>query len=192
MEQETIEVNEDSTLSFVQPLQQDNYQRKTPSAFVGTVVEKQPGVQAIIDSKIPKTSRGNEALCKLVNKYPGVFSTEQDPLTVTPNFIHTIQQTTNEVYRKRYPIPVIYHEQVEKQLIALQEQGIILPSHSAYNVPLIPVPKKNGGLRLCLDFRALNTTLRDDRYPLPNIQQMLYQLGKSMIFTCLDLKQSYH
>ena len=57
---------------------------------------------------------------------------------------------------------------------------------------MIPVPKKDGGIRLCLDFRALNTTLKDDKFPMPNIQAILNQLGNSTIFTCLYMNQGYH
>ena len=61
-----------------------------------------------------------------------------------------------------------------------------------YNAPLIPVPKKDREIRLCLDFRALNTTLKDNKFPMPNIQAILNQLGSSTIFTCLDMNQGYH
>ena len=57
---------------------------------------------------------------------------------------------------------------------------------------LIIVPKKDGGVRLCLDFRALNSKVIDDRYPLPSIQHIFSQLGKSKIFNCLDMRQSYN
>ena len=73
------------------------------------------------------------------------------------------------VYRKPYPISVRYHERVRAQLINLEKQDIIRPSRSPYNAALIPVPKKDGGIGLCLDFCALNNTLKDDKFPMPNI-----------------------
>ena len=105
----------------------------------------------------------------------------------------TITQIDNEhVYRKPYPILVCYHQAIREQLQVLQAQGIIRPSQSAYNSPLIPVPKKDGGIRLCLDFRALNTKIKDDRFPLPNIQAILQQMGSSKIFSSLDLRAGYY
>lgn len=52
------------------------------------------------------------------------------------------------VYKRPYPVPVKYHEEIESQIRALEAQGIIRPSTSAYQAPLVPVPKKDGGLRL--------------------------------------------
>ena len=117
----------------------------------------------------------------------------EEPLKVTPFFLTSIKQRTEEVvYRRPYNIPICYHEAVNKQLLELEQQGIIRSSRSPFCAPLIPVPKKDEGLRLCLDFCALNKTLRDERFPLPNINTLLNQLGKRKIFTTLDLKQGYH
>ena len=147
----------------------------------------------MVDEKHPEGSRENEALKLLIKKYPEVFSTEKDPITVILYYMSTITQLDNEsVYRKPYPIPVCYHSAIRKQLQTLQEEGIIRSSQSAYNSPLIPVPKKDGGIRLCLDFRALNTKIKDDRFPFPNIQAILQQMGTCKIFSCLDLRAGYY
>lgn len=66
---------------------------------------------------------------------------------------------------------------------------IIQPSRSPYNNPLVPVKKKDGSLRLCLDFRLLNEKIKDDRYPLPFIDTILHRLGRGKFFSCLDLRQ---
>ena len=147
----------------------------------------------VVDELFSEGTEENQALKWLVTKYPDVFTTADDPLTVTPYFYHTIRQPVEEVvYKRPYPIPVKYHDEVSKQLKLLQEQGVIRPSKSPYNTPLVPVPKKDGGLRLCLDFRALNATIRDDKFPLPNIQSILQKLGKSSLFSCLDMRMGYH
>ena len=56
----------------------------------------------------------------------------------------------------------------------------------------MPVIEKDGKLRLCIDFRNLNTHAMNDLYPLPNINNILHNLGKGNIFSCLDLKQGFH
>ena len=104
-------------------------------------------------------------------QYQDVFATEKDPLTMTPYYMHTIRQMDDEVvYKRPYPIPVSNHEKVREELKKMQ--GIIIPPHLAYNTPLIPVVKKDGGIRICLDFRALNLKLRADKYTLPSIQHI--------------------
>ena len=111
----------------------------------------------MVDHKLPPNTEDNTVLKTLIKKYQDVFATEKDPLTVIPYYMHTIRQMDDEVvYKRPYPIPVSHHEKVREELKKMQEQGIIIPSHSAYNTPLIPVVKKDGGIRICLDFRALN------------------------------------
>lgn len=70
--------------------------------------------------------------------------------------------------------------------------GMIQPSKARYTNPLVPVQKKDGSLRLCLDFRLLNEKIRDDRYPLPHTDTILHRLGRGNFFSCLDPRQGYH
>ena len=200
VEEESIEVNDDLTVGFISKITQHNYEVNSQVATIGAIQEKNINEEktkslfAEIDKRLaPKSkSKENNILKDLVRKYLDVFSTEEEPLTVTPFFVSNLKQKTPEVvYKHPYNVPICYHEKIAKQLSELAEQGIIRPSRSPYNAPLIPVPKKDGGLRLCLDFRALNKTLIDVRYPLPNISTILNQLGSSTLFTCLDLKQGY-
>lgn len=77
------------------------------------------------------------------------------------------------------------------------EDGVIEPSHSSWNFPLLVVPKKcdeNGKSRwrVVVDFRRLNEITMDDVFPLPNIIDILDQLGKSSYFTTLDMADGYH
>ena len=74
----------------------------------------------------------------------------------------------------------------------MEKHGIIRPSRSSFQSSLVPVIKKDGKLRLCIDFRNLNTHVMNDSYPLPNINNILHNLGKGKIFSCLDLKQGFH
>ncbi len=91
----------------------------------------------------PQKSKENEALKYLVYKYPTVFALKGEPLTITPYYCHTIKQRTEQpIYSKFYPIPLKFHQQKEEQLQELYKQGLIRPSCSAYNAPLVPVTKK--------------------------------------------------
>ena len=57
------------------------------------------------------------------------------------------------------------------------ESGIIVPSSSPWTSPLVPVRKKDGSLRLCVDYRRLNQVTQEDRYPMPRVEELLEQLG---------------
>jgi len=70
--------------------------------------------------------------------------------------------------------------------------GFIRPSTSAHGAPILFVKKKDGSLRLCVDYRSLNKISKKDRYPLPLISDLLDALGKARIYTKIDLRHAYH
>ena len=71
-------------------------------------------------------------------------------------------------------------------------KGWIRPSKSPSGAPILFVPKKDGSMRLCVDYRGLNRITIKNRYPLPLISEMLDRLGHSKIFSKLDLRDAYH
>ena len=84
------------------------------------------------------------------------------------------------------PICVIYYIQ------DLLNKGWITKSKSAWSSPVVLVRKKCGGLRLCVDYRALNKKTVKDNHPLPRIQDSLDNLGGSKFFTTLDQSRAYY
>jgi hypothetical protein len=70
--------------------------------------------------------------------------------------------------------------------------GFIRPSKSPHGAPILFIRKKDGSLRLCVDFRALNKITKKDSYPLPIINDLLATAGKARIYTALDLRHAYH
>src|SRR5699024_7240143 len=87
----------------------------------------------------------------------------------------------------------------EKELRVLREyietalnKGWIRPSTSPAGAPIIFVPKKDGSLRLCVDYRGLNAITAKNRYPLPLVSEILDRLSSAKIYTKLDLRDAYH
>ena len=70
--------------------------------------------------------------------------------------------------------------------------GFIRQSTSPHGAPILFVKKKDGSLRLCVDYRALNRITKKDRYPLPLISDLLQSPSKARIYTKIDLRHAYH
>ena len=68
----------------------------------------------------------------------------------------------------------------------------IQPSDSPYGAPILFAKKKDGGLRMCIDYRALNKNTITDSYPLPQIDEILTRLKGARYFSRLDLRDGYH
>ncbi|KAJ9515650.1 hypothetical protein QJQ45_002714 [Haematococcus lacustris] len=83
-------------------------------------------------------------------------------------------------------------DQLKKQLDDLLAKGFIRPSTSPFAAPVLFVRKKDGSLRLCVDFRALNQQTLKNRCPLPRIDDLLDQLSGAQVFSKIDLRSGYH
>ena len=73
----------------------------------------------------------------------------------------------------------------------MQEQGVVQPSSSPWASPVVLVPKKDGTLRFCIDYRRLNAITWKDVYPLPRVDDILIAFGESKYFSSLDLASGY-
>jgi len=72
------------------------------------------------------------------------------------------------------------------------KKGFIRPSNSPAGAPVLFAKKKDGSLRLCVDFRGLNKITRKNRYPLPLIGDLLDRLSTAKVFTKIDLRVGFH
>ena len=72
------------------------------------------------------------------------------------------------------------------------DKGFIRPSVSPWGAPVLFVKKKDGSLRLCIDYRKLNQVTMKNRYPLPRIDDLFDQLREASVFSKIDLRSGYH
>lgn len=138
------------------------------------------------------------SIVDLCNSYHDIFHLPGDSLQTTSILKHQIKVTTETpITTKIYRFPEVYKKEVDKQISELLNQGAIVPSHSPYNFPLWVVPRKSGAsnvkkFRLVIDYRKLNDLTIGDAFPIPNIQEILDQLGHAKYFTTLDLASGFH
>jgi hypothetical protein len=83
-------------------------------------------------------------------------------------------------------------KELKVQLEELLEKGYIRPSVSPWGAPVLFVKKKDGSLRLCIDYRELNNITIKNRYPLPRIDDLFDQLRGAGVFSKIDLRSGYH
>ena len=82
--------------------------------------------------------------------------------------------------------------ELKKQLNELLEKGYVRPSKSPYGAPILFVVKKDGGMRMCVDYRALNKITIKNKYPLPRIDDLFDRLRKAKYFSKIDLRSGYY
>ena len=96
------------------------------------------------------------------------------------------------VQRKYTAIPRPLYAVVKQYVEDLLNRGWIQMSKSAYSSPVVCVRKKEGSLRLCIDYRQLNSKTIRDSHPLPRVQDALESLGGNQWFSLLDQGKAYH
>src|SRR5208282_5958533 len=82
--------------------------------------------------------------------------------------------------------------ELKRQLDQLLKDGKISPSTSPYGAPVLFAKKKNGKLRMCIDYRALNSQTIQNRYALPRIDELFDRLHGAKVFSKLDLTSGYY
>jgi hypothetical protein len=134
-------------------------------------------------------------IASLIRKYPAVFPTtliKPNPLRGDmPTVIDTIP-TAKIPNKPLYRYNPVELAEIEKQVQDLLAQNLIQPSTSPYGAPVLLVKKKDGSMRMCIDYRALNSITTKNAYPLPRIDDLLDKLQGAKYFSSLDLLSGYH
>ena len=94
--------------------------------------------------------------------------------------------------RKSYFMPKPMHQEVKYFVEDLLNKGWITKLSSNYSSPVVAVRKKDGLLRLCCDYRALNNKTIFDRHPLPRVQDAIDSLNGKKFFSLIDQQKTYH
>lgn len=139
-----------------------------------------------------------KAIRDLCYEYRDIFYCEGTPLTFTNQIKHKINLTDETpIFTKTYRYPEIHRKEVHTQINKMLQDGIIQNSTSPWSSPIWVVPKKLDASgkrkwRIVVDYRKLNQKTIDDKFPLPNITDILDKLGKAQYFTTLDLANGFH
>ncbi|XP_073318838.1 retrovirus-related Pol polyprotein from transposon 412 [Pagrus major] len=143
------------------------------------------------DSPIPEAYRTRLAT-KLADR-ANVFSLKEWDVGLAKGVTHTIRLRDPRPFRERSRrIAPGDIEDVRHHIQELLAAGIIKESHSPYASPIVIVRKKNGKVRMCIDYRLLNSRTIPDQYTMPRIDDVLDCLTRSKWFSVLDLRSGYY
>ena len=159
----------------------------TEALQTGEVTDTQP-----LDMvSIPDQYR--EELEKLLDRNADLFAATDTELGRTDAVEMTIDTGDHPPIKlKPYRTPLNQRPIVDKAIDDMLAAKIITPSHSSWSFPILLVNKKGTeDKRFCVDFRKLNQITRNYVYPLPHIDDVLASLGKSKVFSSLDLRSGY-
>jgi len=118
-----------------------------------------------------------------------ITSEQQGYCDVAP---HTIDTGSHPPIRQpAYRVPYRHRTELQTLLSSLLHKGVIQPSSSPWASPVVLVPKKDGSLRLCVDYRKLNKVTVADAYPLPRVDDTLDAFAGCDTFTTLDMATGY-
>uniref|UniRef100_A0A3B3YDY6 Gypsy retrotransposon integrase-like protein 1 n=1 Tax=Poecilia mexicana TaxID=48701 RepID=A0A3B3YDY6_9TELE len=123
----------------------------------------------------------------------GAFAQNDNDIGDIPSLQMVINLKDEVPVQKSYTsIPKPLYQEVKQYIQDLLAKGWIVKSRSPYAAPVVCVRKRDGTLRLCIDYRLLNQKTVPDRHPLPRIQDLLDTLGGQSWFTILDQGKAYH
>ena len=134
-----------------------------------------------------------ERLDTMLDKYSDVFEDKLGTFTSAKAKL-TLKEDSQPRFLKARQMPYALKPKVEEELRRLQNEGILNKVEwSEWATPIVPVPKKDGSVRLCGDYKVtVNPELQAEQYPLPRIEDIFANLAGGQKFSKIDLRQAYH
>jgi hypothetical protein len=130
----------------------------------------------------------------VVEEFMDVFPKELPgmPLEREVEFYIDLIPGTTLIAKRPYRMAPTELEELKLQIAELQQKGYIHPSSSPWGAPVLFVTKKDGSMRMCIDYRSLNEVTIKNKYPLPRIDDLFDQLQGAKYFSKIDLRLGYH
>ena len=135
------------------------------------------------------TPEQSQELQYLLREFSDVLRKDPGRTTITEHRIDT--GLAPPIRLPPYRLPHAYHQTVLEELKQMEQDGIIERSSSEWAAPIVLVKKKDGTLRMCVDYQRLNVVSRVDAYPMPRVDDLIDRLGKAKFIITLDLSRGY-
>src|SRR5438128_3511363 len=130
----------------------------------------------------------------VVCEYPDVFTEDLPGLPPDREleFIIDMMPGTTPISQRAYRNTVTEWAELKDQIRELLDKGYIKPSTSPWGSPVLFVKKKDGTMRMCIDYRSLNAITIKNKYTLPRIEDLFDQLKGAKFFSKIDLRSGYY
>lgn len=130
---------------------------------------------------------------ELLREYQDVFSQSAEDIGAYKGRHQLVIKTTGTepVHQRAYRTPLHLRGLLKEKLEVLQGQGVIEDSTSPWSSPIVMIRKKDGGIRVCCDYRAVNAVIQHDSFPLPRIEDLLHATRKARVYSVLDQRAAY-
>ena len=152
--------------------------------------ESPPGLSLSVEKGLVPTKGEQELLDKTLSSFPTVLCDVPGKTEAATMSIRTGDALP--ISSHPYRIPPKWREDVRAQIDNLLALGIIEPSESPWSSAVVTVKKKEGGCRICIDYRALNSVTTPDPYMMPFIEDILDTLATAKFMSKLDLHKGFH
>ena len=145
----------------------------------------------VIDSSMEQSKFDGVSV---VREFPDVFLEDLDGLPPhrEVEFSIDLLPGAQPISKAPYRMAPLELQELKEQLQELLDKGFIRPSVSPWGAPVLFVKKKDGSMRLCIDYRELNRITVKNKYPLPRIDDLFDQLQGAKYFSKIDLRSGYH
>ena len=134
-----------------------------------------------------------EEIVNILRKYAEVISYSFKD--VRPSIVavtHRFELTSNNpMYQKARRMSRMHNEIVHEEVDRMLAAGIMTPVESPWTSPVVIATKKDGFPRFCVDYRNLNSATHADRWPLPRVDEISYDMNGNRVFITIDLFQGY-
>ena len=165
--------------------------------FSYKISESKDSEESILDQisveTVGLTETEVEKIKHLLVEHKDIFSTGDTDIGHCTFVEHKINLTDDTPFKQRHRrIPPAMIDEIRAHLEQLAACGIIRESHSPWASNVVLVRKRDGSIRMCVDYRQLNKRTIRDSYALPRIEDLLDTLSGSKYFTVLDMKSGYH
>lgn len=162
----------------------------SPKDTLQAVYEQLPLTDSVYAEGMPR----HQAFLQFLHRHLSCFATHGDDYGRTSLLQHHIHTEPHAapIYQRPRSIPLRTRDAVRIEIDSMLAAGIVVPSTSEWSSPIVVVKKKDGGIRLCVDYRAVNDITIKDSFPLPKINDLLENLYGAAFFASMDLQKGFH